>query len=325
MNKIKVLLFNVLLFTFFSCSENKNNSLDIKKEVITPIVAYSKVDKTKGTIGDTITYELNIDKDKNIKAEIPEIKKYFDEFEITNEEESPETQVDNRVEKKYIYKFQIKNVGSYSIKPIEIKYNVPKNLQAKYGKGGVVNTSKIFIDIQSTIKLEDKSKDIEDIAPIEEINVLDFQKMIIIFLGLFIFVYFIYLFFKRIFKPKAPLLDYEIALIDLQKIKKYDLEDEKNIKVFYFELSETIRKYVKNRFQINALEKNYDDLQGDFKLNPEINEKSKAFIKDFMETSDFYKFSDYISQKQKAISLLESSYDFIQSTKKIPTKDKKKK
>ena len=48
-------------------------------------------------------------------------------------------------------------------------------------------------------------------------------------------------------------------------------------------------------------------------------------VKDFMETSDFYKFSDYVSQKQKAISLLESSYDFIESTKKIPTKDKKKK
>ncbi|MFN8674419.1 MAG: hypothetical protein U0457_20360 [Candidatus Sericytochromatia bacterium] len=322
----KNLLLVFLLF-IFSCSEKIEGQIENKdsKEISTPVVAYAKVDKVKGTIGDTITYELNIDQDKEIKVTKPDIKKNLEEFEITQEEILPDNLKDNRIEKKFIYKFQVKNLGSYSIKPVEIKYKIPQNLIKKYGKDGLVKTSKIYLEIIPTLNKNDKNKDIEDIKDIEEINVVDTKTVILIFIGLFIFVYLIYLFFKKIFKPKPPLLPHELAFNELNKLKKLNLDSNKEIKSFYFEISETIRKYLKNRFEVDALEKNFSEIEKDLISNKDLNDNNINFLRDFIDKTDFYKFTDYVSNKDSAIKILTDSFIFIDNTKKIPEKEKKNK
>lgn len=313
MKLIKIVLLLMLVFS---------NSQKAKADISTPVVAYSKIDKVKGAIGDTITLEISIDQAKEVKVDLPDIKKTLEEFEILQEENQEPQIVDNRLEKKLIYKFQVKEVGSYSIPPIKLKYHVPKEAQAKYGKDGEIKTSKIFLDIQSVLKPEDKKKDIEDIKPIEEISVLDPNTVFLAGIFVILFLIAIYFFIRKKLKPQVPISAHEVAFSELEKIKTNELEKKEDLKTYYFKISEVVRIYIKQRFAIDALEKEYNDIEIDLLNNTKLNKNNLVFIKDFMNITDFYKFTDYQSEQSKAVEIFEATYKFIDQTKEEPEKKK---
>lgn len=320
MKFIKIVL--LLLLVFFVSPNAQAEDKKFTNEILTPVVAYSKVDKVKGVIGDTITLEVSIDQAKEVKVDLPDLKKSLEDFEIVQEEKQEPQLVDNRLEKKLIYKLQVKNVGAYSIPAIKIKYHVPKDEQEKYGKDGEVKTSKIFLDIQSVLTPEDKKKDIEDIKPIEEIAVLDPNTVFLIAIFGILLLVGIYFFIRKNMKPKPPIPAHEIAFKELEKIKTNELEKKEDLKIYYFKISELVRVYIKHRFAIDALEKEYTDIESDLLANKDLNKTHLEFIKEFMSTTDFYKFTDYKSEKSKAVEIFENTYKFIDQTKEELEKKK---
>ena len=319
-NKLLLLIVLSLVFFVFSCKKEDSKS----SEVTTPVVAYAKVDKTQATLGDTITYELTLNYAQKIKLETPEIKNIFTDFTITKQELSKPNLVDSRFVQTYKYKLQVKELGAYTINPIEVTYHVPPALISKYGKDDVAKTSKIFIEVKSVLKPEDKNADIDDIKPIEQISVLTTSKIILIGLVVLLLIagliYLVYLFKKE----DKKLLAHEIAYKELTKLKELDLVSKGEIKTFYFNLSEILRGYLKNRFMLPALEQASEELQKELNKNPEIAKEQKAFLIDFLEKTDFYKFTDAVSEKGLATKLFEQTQNFVEITKEIPEKEKKK-
>ena len=104
---LKKLYIFVVFWFIFSIQTAKS------EEVLTPVVAYSKVDKTQATTGDIIKYEINIDYDKRIKTNIPDIKKNLEDFSVIEELKEPEKNIDNRLVKTFIYK--MRSVYAYKL------------------------------------------------------------------------------------------------------------------------------------------------------------------------------------------------------------------
>lgn len=294
----------------FSCS---NNQVNKNIENLTPAVAYAKVSKTKANMGDKIVYELNTERDPKVTLIVPKLEKYFKDFEINKNTKDKPQVIDNRIVDKYIIEFQSFNTGSYILEPIEIKYLVPKELTNKFGKNGNVKTSKIFIDIKDLTDPKSKeNEEIDDIKPLEKIPVVtpaiiaifSFISLILI-LGLFYIL-------KILKKPEKVLLPHEKAILSLSKITNT------NDKEFYFTLSEIIRVYLSERFEIHAIEQPSPDIVNSLKENNELNDIQKDFIKDFLDKTDFYKFTDYKPEKNYSEKLLEQSNSFVNETKKIP-------
>ncbi|MBC7474544.1 MAG: hypothetical protein H7263_09660 [Candidatus Sericytochromatia bacterium] len=313
----------IRVFSFFILFAIINLNISVRADNTKPIVAYAKVDKTEATIGDIINFQISLDYDKSIKLQIPDTKKYLSDFEVIKDNKSSPKNIDNRIVEEFSYSFQVKNIGSYTIQPIEIKYTVPTNLEAIYGKSGVVKTSKIFIDIKTVLKPEDKNKEIEDIKPLEKINVFDTNLVIFIVIIVIVAIIGLYFLIKKLRRPEKDLLAHELAYKQLDALKKSKLDNQEETKEFYFNLSEIVRRYLKNRFEISALEKTSQALNKEIQNNHEIDKNQKIFINSFLEKTDFYKFTDAISSPDSAYQLFDNAYNFVNETKKIPEPEKK--
>jgi len=315
LTRMLVFLFILFLLLISGCKKD-----DISNEIklIKPVIAYSKVDKVKAQIGDIINYTLTIESEKDVKLNIPNLQKKFSDFYILEKKENPSKIIDNKNVKIFNFKIQAQKVGSYIIEPIEIQYVLSQNLENKYGKTTNTKTSKIFIEIQSVLQKTDKNNDIEDIKPLEKILVLNLA-FIIIGSVILVLLILLFIFRKRFKKVKAPkkFLAHEIAFEELEYLKESQFIENNELKIFYFQLSDILRRYLKNRFDIVALEKISNELIKEIETNYNIEKENKEFLIYFLETTDFYKYTDFISTSELANELFEKAYLFIENTKDI--------
>lgn len=309
------ILFTVFIFCFlFIVNANA-------QETLTPVVAYSQIDKTQATTGDTLSYQVNIDYDKRVQPNIPDIKKYLEDFSIVEEIKQPEKNIDNRILKTFSYKIQAKEPGSYIIQPVIINYIIPQNLKNNFIKGNSAKTSKIYIDIKSVLKPEDKNKDIDDIKDIEEIKVYDYKIIGLYILGFILLLGVIFAIYKFIKRAKKPLLPHEQAFKDIESLKKEGVNS-KMLKPTYFKLSEILRTYLEKRFNLPILSMTLSQIKDSFNNIDEIDTDKKIFIDEFIEKTDFYKYTDNTGSYEECMSMINDLYNFVDTTKNIPQKDK---
>ncbi len=306
-------LYIMLLFLCLFINDAKS------QEIATALVVYSKVDKTQVKTGDTIQYEINIDYDKRIKPEIPDIKKNLEDFSIVEEINQSPKNIDNRLVKTFVYKIQAKQSGAYIIQPVIIKYSMDKNLKSLFSNSDPAKTSKIYIDVKSILKPEDKNKDIEDIKDIENISTNDYFKIILYVVIGFILGFLIFLGFKKFRKNQKELLAHEWAFKEIDNLKK-DGINQKAMKPFYFKISEILRIYLEKRFMINALQMTNIELEKSIINNPELDDSDREFIKLFNQKTDFYKYTDNKGDYENLKILIENVNSFVEKTKKIVEK-----
>jgi len=308
-NRILVFLMIMFLLLMLSCKKDDTSSNEVK--LLQPVIAYSNVDKVKAQIGDIINYTLTIESDKDAKLSFPDFKKSFDDFYVSEKKEMPTKVTDNKNVKVFNFKLQGQKVGSYIIDPIEIKYTLSKKLET-------TKTSKIYIEVQSALSENDKKNDIQDIKPLEKIYVLNLVFIIIasIVLVLLILLFIFRNKFKKIKTPKK-FLAHEIALEELEYLKDSKFIENNDLKIFYFQLSDILRRYLKNRFDILALERISDELIKDVEANENIQSDDKDFIRYFLRKTDFYKYTDIVSTSELANELLDKTYLFVEKTKEI--------
>lgn len=293
----------------------------IAEEILTPVVAYSKVDKTQATIGDMIEYEISIDYDKRVKPNIPDIKKYLEDFSVVKETIQPEKNIDNRLVQVFNYKIQAKEAGSYIIKPVIINYNIPEDLKSKFISGNLAKTSKIYIDIKSVLKPEEKNKDIDDIKDIENIDVYDYKKIILYLVSFIIGLLIIFLLVKFFRRNKKELLPHEWAFEQIKNLKK-DGVNKKLLKPTYFKLSEILRTYISKRFNIQVLPMTLDEIDKSIKNFDDLTLENKQFINSFIEKTDFYKYTDNNGDYDECLSMIDNLNKFVDETKPVIKKEK---
>ncbi|WP_163712307.1 DUF4381 domain-containing protein [Mangrovibacterium lignilyticum] len=116
-------------------------------------------------------------------------------------------------------------------------------------------------------------------------------------------------------KPKeAP---HVIALRELERIKeeKHWLEPGE-IKMFYSDVSDTLREYIDERFHINAMEYTTDETLEAFKRQKDLlTDKSKSQLKDILSLSDLVKFAKYQPLPDDHNLTLMNAFFFVNETK----------
>ncbi|GIW22103.1 MAG: hypothetical protein KatS3mg068_1110 [Candidatus Sericytochromatia bacterium] len=291
---------NIFLFLIiFTLSCSLKNNEDI---INTPLVAYVKVDKIKTTVGDTINATFTIDKDINIKEHIPDLKKHFQDFIVYEEFKSKEKYINNRVILEFKYKLQVPVKGTYIIDPIEIKYEVPEELEKIFGKSSKVKTSKIYIEVKSNLTKEDKEKDIEDIKPLIDIPYISKNILIVVTLCFFISFIIIFYLFKILNKKDIKVPYYKIALKELKNI---DFSDTKKC---YFKLSNILRRFIDEEFNLKTLEKTTEEIEITLKKSKI---KNNIEIISILKKIDIYKFTDKQSNKEEVLLFINKIIDFI--------------
>jgi hypothetical protein len=117
-------------------------------------------------------------------------------------------------------------------------------------------------------------------------------------------------------KPKEPA--HVIALRELDRIKEEKIWQKGKIKLYYSEITEVLRQYIENRFDIQAMEMTTDETISVFKYRRSlVDEKSFENLKKILTNADLVKFAKYEPLPDDNNMVLVDSYFFINQTKLV--------
>ena len=190
-----------------------------------------------------------------------------------------------------------------------------------YKISDVIKTDPLLLNVL-TVAVDQKS-DIKDIKkPLDP--KLEFSDFLPWLIGLLIVLLLLYLYkkFSEIKKDEkiAPIIKEIIpahiaALNKLEKIEKEELWQSGKIKEYHSEISETLRKYIEERYKCIALELTTDEILDE--LENLISKEIYNDLKNILQIADLAKFAKSKPTNQDNLQSMSLSKKFVDTTKLI--------
>lgn len=287
--------------------------------------ATARLDSTNILIGDQIKYFLEIDYPKEIEVEFPNIPDSLQSLiEVLDRSEIDTIDLENENFQKQIRAYTITSFdsGSYRIAPKWFKINnngvidsVPTNGVTLHVHSMVIDTTRGLTDIKMPYE-----------APVTLKEVTPYiLGAILIGAILFLILYSIKRkkknqpLFKLPVKPKEP--PHIIALRELDRIKGEKIWQKEKTKQYYSEVTDVLRNYIEERFDIPAMEQTTDEIINSFKYRKDLlGEKAYQNLGQILTLADLVKFAKYKTLPDDDNLTLVNSYFFINDTKKVEVK-----
>ena len=284
------------------------------------IKATASLDSTNILLGDQVKLFLEIDHPKNINVIFPEVPdSILKNIEVLKrfEPDTFENEDDNY--QKQIQSFLITSFdsGSYHIPPFWFKITLDNRIDSVRTNGVTLNVHSLPVD---TTRGPTDIKMPYD-APLTLKEVTPYILGIILIAAILFFIF--YAIGRRknnkpLFvlpkKPKEPA--HIIAIRELNRIKKEKLWQQGKTKQFYSEVTETLRRYIEDRFEIPAMEQTSDETLESFRLQPDLlSGKIYNNLHMILNTADLVKFAKHQTLPDDDNLTLVNAYFFIEETK----------
>lgn len=123
---------------------------------------------------------------------------------------------------------------------------------------------------------------------------------------------------KELFiKPKQKLPAHVIAINSFEELRLKRLFENGKVKEYFSEISDILRQYLDNRYNIRALEMTTDEIFMEIKEKAIINDESFSLLEYILKYSDLVKFAKYIPNSFVGNKCLKDSLEFVNQTKLI--------
>ncbi|MDL2262094.1 hypothetical protein LJC11_01160, partial [Bacteroidales bacterium OttesenSCG-928-I21] len=122
-------------------------------------------------------------------------------------------------------------------------------------------------------------------------------------------------------KPREPA--HSIALRKLEKIRNEKIWIKGHIKEYYVQVTDVIREYIENRFEINAMEMTTREIMTSFSDTEYLNTDDTQKLSQMLDLADAVKFAKYQPLQNENDLTLNNSISFVENTKdeNIETED----
>lgn len=209
----------------------------------------------------------------------------------------------------------------------EGEYSIPKQ-EIRLGDSSYYTNSAVLSI--TTVEVDTVSKKLYDLKPIYEVNYPFSERskdwlhenwtwlaiILILILGFFGWRYYQ----KRkpvevVEEPKIIIPAHVLALEKLEQLLQKEEWKSPEKKTYYSELTDTIRTYLENRFEIYAMEQTTREIINDLK-NASISEDDKLYLRKILREADMVKFAKFLPSDEDAYTYLNNSIDFVKRTKK---------
>lgn len=285
------------------------------------IKATARLDSTNILIGDQIKLFLEIDYPENVAVEFPNVPDTLSEFiEVLAKSKIDTIDLENSALLKQIRSYTITSFdsGSYRIAPQWFKINVNGIADSVPTNGVTLNVFTMQID--TTRGLTDIKMPYAAPLTLKEVTP---YILGIILLGAIIFLVLYSVkrkkknkpFFSLPVKPKEP--PHIIALRELDRIKNEKIWQKEKTKQYYSEVTDVLRNYIEERFEIRAMEQTTDEILDSFRYRKDLlSEKSFTNLSQILSLADLVKFAKYKPLPDDDNLTLVNSYFFVNDTKK---------
>jgi hypothetical protein len=268
------------------------------------------VDKETAGIGDRITYSIKVTAEKDTEVEFPAPGEKMGGLDIRDLDLSRKGSFGRKIlTQSYI--LGVFEPGEYTIPAMTVRYQ-------SGGKWFESETEEVQIAIESALEAEKGVVDIRDIkGPIAVRGVLYYSKRVILIAIVIGIIAAAILFIKRrredAATPKKPA--HIIAYEALDDLNKKSLIGQGKIKEYYVRLSDIVRRYLEDRFELRAPEMTTEEFLEKAKETPELSREHKSLLKDFMSHCDLVKFAKYGPTDAEIGSTSGSAKGLIDQTK----------
>jgi hypothetical protein len=280
----------------------------------------SAFDSTKIFIGDQIKFTVTIDQPSDLKLSLPLFKDTLcKNIEIISGPRTDTTKAQSgRI--KIIQKYLITSFdsGRYQVRPVFAEDKNEGGLKRFYSDYSVLEVIRVKIAPQDTTsKIFDIIKPYK--APVTFGEILPWL-LIIAMLGAIVLVIIRFLPRLRkseaetdVFVPSDPA--HVIAFRELERLKSEELWQKGETKKYYTELTEILRQYLENRFNVYSLELTTSEtlealVKTGFKKNGSYND-----LKTVLTGADLVKFAKYNPVSSENESHFQTSWNFVLTTK----------
>ncbi len=280
------------------------------------------MDSTMILIGGQIDLKLEVSQPAGLNIQFPELTDTITKnIEIVEKGGIDSVKLENdRLVLTQLFRITSFDSGLHYIPPIEFEV-IQEDVK------NIAQSNALSLMVVNPFKEVDPEKGLTDIkgvqdAPFKLAEILDFIYLyggIVLVIGLLIWLYLYYRknkteggisFVKA--KPKEPA--HVIALRELDKIKAAKLWEQNKVKLFYTEVSNTIRTYIEERYAVPALEQTSVEIL-DALQSSEVDKKSKDQLTQVLELSDLVKFAKFEPLPDENGLTLMNAYFFVNQTK----------
>ena len=282
-----------------------------------PISIEVSIDSAQVTVGDPVHYSLWVRRHGDIRIQEPEMQEHFGELELRDWRRlADRTLEDGLVESGFQYDLVAWKPGEYEIEPVSIRFVTAD------GDTGSVRSDAVRVTVES-VRIEDvtpqEAEDIQDIkGPLTISGRLPWALILIVLLilaavgiGLWL-----YLRHKRRSVGKetlpTPAKPFDVWA-ELDRIAAMGLLRQGRYKAYYTLISEVLRRYIEQRYGIEAMERTTYELCSELG-NDGVVDSVVRRIEDFLSECDLVKFAKFIPALETMERAIERAKEIVRES-----------
>ncbi len=295
-----------------SSSESEGGGeLSRREKGLAELRAY--VDKSSITIGEKVTYTLEIDADNNLEVEFPSYVSGLGGFAVKDFGEDYKKIGRHRSRRKQWYLLDTYTIGSYVIPEQSVKVKLSN------GQIQVLKSPQIFVEVKSVMDNEKEKAGLRDIKEPLAISagtplVLVIAVVLIILAAGGIILWKFYLKKFSVKKMEPALTPQEIAFRELERIEGLELIEKMKIKEYYYLVSLALRTYLEDRFSLKAPEQTTEEFLESLVRSDKLEGKYINMLKEYLNHCDLVKYAKFDPGKSQGKKLIETTRHFIKET-----------
>ena len=290
----------------------------IKSVYAQEIKVNAKLDTNLILIGDQLKFKIEVEQNRNVYTEFP----VFNDTIVSSIEIVERSEIDTTfLSDKIIHLEQ-----EYTVTSFDSGFHVIPALPFPFVKNSIKDT--IFtrpvllqvytFQIDSVTGITDIKPPINTPITFEEVAPYLGYSLIIILIILAIIWLIIKLSKKKAIpiirqKPKEPA--HKIALRELDKLEEEKLWQQSKFKEYHSKLTDILRRYIEDRFDINAMEQTSNEVLDAIRHANILSAENFEKLSQMLSIADYVKFAKLKPLPDENERSLKHAYDFVLSTK----------
>lgn len=270
------------------------------KRTIGPVTAIVTLMPEKPVIGDTLQLTIEVTAEKNVEVLMPEFGSLLRQLQIVDFSPNERLSADGQSIFTQRYKLRSPSSGDHIVPPIFIEFidRRPGEKEAPDGEDAyTLETDPINFKVASVV-IEDATDELrpELLEPINR-DLIDndsnipYLTYLAVAVGTLLFgAAATYLF--KLYQRQAMLKSaYEIAKRKLDQLVEKKLPESGKVGEFYVGLTQIIRKYLENRFELRAPDLTTEEFLETVADSAELTNDHKKLLREFLRHADLVKFA----------------------------------
>ena len=306
MKSVYSIIVFLLLLSSVVCAEVPDKNL-------MPLTVKVEVNKNPVSIGDRIKYIIEVKSPREIEVKFPSFAENLADFTIRDFGSSEGGFWGSRTLTQW-YILDTFETGTFTIPGITIQFR-----DKKINKWKETVSEEITIEVKSLLSETAENAEIRDIEPPLNLSNPAYLYILAALIAVIIIAIIIIMVLKKKKAPKNTVIPlppaHETAFEALSDLMNKDYLKTGKIREYYFELSDIVRHYLENRFQLKAPEMTTDEFLSNLKSTKVMRSEHKSLLRDFLSHCDMVKFARYKPEEDEIESSYESAQNLVEQTK----------